>query len=629
MRTVSGRIEKQINWLIAIPCIVLFTALTSYFLSQRLANAEDQLERRGHLIASQLAPLTEYSLFSGDFSPLESSFQQLLQDPEIVAIEVFDHAGTRLFRRTDPHGIQDKTRSFDALVRPSVTAVNESAATPGSVLGKVRVYMSTVPLQKEQVEIIRSGALIAALVLLVSLLGAMWYGRRLSSRIVELAEAVRSLKNGDYDVRMEAKGYSELEQLARDVQSLAQTLKQAEMTEKQYVQALLKSVREAQEANAAKSEFLANISHELRTPMNATLGMLQLLTIAELPETEKEQVELALQSTQHLLTLINDILDFEKAQGGRIRLERIRVQIHDMLTAIAASFQPQARGKSLPLKTDMDSLQGQTILTDPTRLTQIVTNLLGNAIKFTDTGQVELHAHLEPASNGSGDERRLIVRVKDTGPGIPEHLHSHIFEAFTQADASTTRRYGGTGLGLAITRQLTQLFDGHISIESEPGKGSVFTVMIPVRMAPATSHIEASQEPAASIPRLDGRVLLAEDNPANQKVASTMLRKLGLRVEIASDGDEALKLATIHNFDLLAIDLQMPGMDGLRLLDALRRDSGLNQTTPAVIISAAETNLSEDDKRHLRVIGSIPKPIRFDHLVSIAAMVLPQGTQGD
>jgi signal transduction histidine kinase len=365
-------------------------------------------------------------------------------------------------------------------------------------------------------------------------------------------------------------------------------------------QILAQNLRDATEAARAaaraKSEFLANMSHEIRTPMTAMLGMTELLQMTQLDELQREYATTIERSGDTLLQLVNDILDFSKIEAGQLALEDVSLDLPALIDEVRDMLGIKAEQKNLSLDVEIEASDAMRLRGDPTRIKQVLVNLVGNAIKFTHRGRIVIRASSRPLD----DERSYVeIAVEDTGIGISKDQIERVFEAFTQADASTTRRYGGTGLGLAISSRLTRLMGGQIKVSSNPGVGSTFTVSFvlgvatprSVRPAPAAEHHAL---------RYQGRVLVVEDNADNQNLAEQMLTRMGCEVEIVTDGAQALERLERHQFDLVLMDCHMPNLNGYDATREIRRrEAGNGKRTTIVALTASV--LPEERARCLEV----------------------------
>ncbi|MDR3512550.1 MAG: ATP-binding protein [Caulobacteraceae bacterium] len=365
----------------------------------------------------------------------------------------------------------------------------------------------------------------------------------------------------------------------------------------------------ADAANAAKSAFLAMISHELRTPMNGVLGAAQLLDSDALTPAQRRYVEIIRTSGDSLLTLLNDILDFAKIEAGRVDLEAIEFDLPDLAERVGAVWSARAESKGLDYAVEIDAGAPALAVGDPTRLAQVMHNLLSNATKFTDQGRVALSLRSERLA---ADRARITIAVSDTGLGISPEDRARLFQPFSQLDSSSTRRFGGTGLGLAISRRLAELIGGVLDVESEPGRGSTFTLTFETEVASWTAVAGAAAPAAAAeAPIAPMRVLVVEDHAINRQILQLWLAAEGHVLACAENGQVALDLCAGQAFDIILMDVNMPVMDGLSAVRRLRQGDGVNARTTVVMLSASARAEDHEAGYQAGANAYLTKPIDF------------------
>jgi signal transduction histidine kinase/ActR/RegA family two-component response regulator len=506
-------------------------------------------------------------------------------------------------------------------------------------IGSVRLWASIDELYYELRRDLMTLVGIIVIALSIALLAASRLQRIVSQPVVALAKAAQAVsEHRDYTVRVPVHTTDEVGHLIVSFNNMVSQIEERDRQLREYHADLERKVAErtaelgtalkaAQSAARAKAEFLANMSHEIRTPMNGVIGMLDLLDSDQFDPQQRGMLETARNSADALLTLINDVLDFSKIDAGRLELESIEVELRPIVDDVTLLFSRQAQTKGVALSCKVDADVPAVVRSDPTRLRQILGNLVSNAVKFTERGEVSILVHVaagQSARAAESDEPISVeIEVRDSGIGMTPEVLAKLFQAFTQADTSTTRRYGGTGLGLTIARRLAEAMGGTLAVTSVPGKGSTFTARLPVVPVRAAQRA-ARHAPARRYEFTGARVLLVEDNEVNQQVASRVLTMFGIAPEIAANGQEAITAVCAAQFDLVLMDCQMPVMDGYAATEAIR---AWEKTTgrERVPIIAMTANAMSGDREICIAAGMddyLTKPFKRDALGALLAQWL-------
>lgn len=569
---------------------------------------EDELAADDLLHSVNRTPdILQAALFTADQRPLASYLRE--DNPATEAVSQLPDLGDHDYRFADGDRLE--------LVYP----VHDES----EVLGTLYLQVSTEALSQQKADYLSIALVVGIISLLVASSLAFVLQSGIARPIHQLADVSRRIsRDGDYSLRVQGKPGGEIGTLN---DAFNHMLDQIESW-KEVVRKTNEDLREARDAaeaaNEAKSRWLANMSHEIRTPLNAILGFTQLLRNGadHGNETERREfLETIHSSGQHLLQLVNDILDISKIEADRMVMEKAPCSPHDVLSEVISVLQVRATEKGLALKYNWRGQVSGSIVTDAARLRQIVINLIGNAIKFTETGGVQVESWVESIT----DESQLVVRVTDSGIGIPAEQLESIFEAFQQADGSVTRRFGGTGLGLSISSRMAELLGGTLIVDSTPGEGSSFTLRIAAGTVeealpeqPITNESSQKAEKPATTAKgrpdgVNARVLVVDDGEINRKFVRFVLEKMGVSVAVATNGEEAIEAAAQGDFDLVLMDMQMPVKDGYTATRELRL---AGYETPVIALTA---NAMQGDRKRCLDAGCnsyLSKPVDPEDLIN-------------
>ncbi len=640
----------------------------------------DQLDARGNSLAQLAAVSCGELLLGSDYPRVRTILRALPQrDSDVVHVRAEKADGTTIFEvfgnPSDRASGLETSRQYSADSFAAVeTGPGEAAIEPIRV-GRIHLGLSihslaAIKAQRTQVLALEAGVSFVVIGLVLAYL----LRSRVAAPLERLDSQASALGRGDLDTPVEAASNNEIGRLAHTLDGMRENLRasyseiranNAELermglVKDRAMEDLGKALAASHAANKAKDEFLATMSHELRTPMNGIIGMTHLLMQTRLDEEQRDAAETVRGSAEALLVIVNDVLDFSKLNAGKMDLAPVSLDPRSLVQDVQNLFRHAAAEKGLVLTSQIDSSVPQRVMADPTRLRQILVNLVGNAVKFTQVGSVTVQVGVQ---GWRGGRIELRFSVADTGIGISSASRARLFQPFTQADGTITRGFGGTGLGLVIARRLTEMMGGRIDFDSEPGRGSVFwfTVVldraadqgapadslpqmgpgvaarkanVPLRSlpepgaptspnggalvpaAPLPSSPVAGKEPASARPGV--RVLLVEDNPVNQKVAAKMLGKLGCAVDLAENGAVALERYDSGRYALVLMDLSMPVMDGLEATRLIRQREALTgQRVPIVALTA---NAMEGDRERCLGAGMdeyLTKPVRAEGLAEV------------
>ncbi len=619
-------VRHKLNTIILLSCSMALLLTTVVFFVSQIYLDRRQLRGELQTLSSVIAENSRAGVAFQDRTTLKTILASLAAKPSIVQaaiysmdLEVLAEYNNAVFKGQVHMGLSPKDQRLRRfLVHQDHVYVSEPIVLDGEQIGTLLIQVSLVEARNNLLILGVSMAGIMMFSLLAAMLLSTRFLRVIITPINALSAAMKRIsKKKQYDLRISVTGNDELGHLATGFNDMLDQIQERDAHLEEKVVMRTKDLVEAKEAaeavSRAKSEFLANMSHEIRTPMNGVLGVADLLLRASLSEESRKFVRTIRASGKDLLYIINDILDFSKIEAGRLELEKINFDLRELTDSIYNFFSHKVSEKGLSMTSRVEDKIPQIVYGDPARLRQILVNLIGNAIKFTDYGSVHLHAGLVELKDRTC---LLSFEVRDTGIGLNENQAKVIFDTFAQADSSTTRKYGGTGLGLTISRQLVEIMEGELEVASELNVGSSFQFTIRLEV-PADQQIALAEyrqeqdEPETDICMYDCRVLLAEDNPTNQIVAEGMLELFGCEVYLVENGRQAVEAVKKDSYDIIFMDCQMPELDGYSATGEIREFEQLAGVVRTPIIALTAHAMSGDRERCFTagMDGYLSKPL--------------------